>query len=105
MLKIKDNIKLSILKQYGFKRNGKKYVLSTFIENYGYFYYPEETSFEMIVENDRILTFHCGIEFNPNEYKCLNSEKWADSYVLSWYISILYDQIKDGLVEKTSDEE
>ena len=103
MLKIKDNVKLSPLKKWGFVREGRKYVLDTYTDGYGYFAY-EETAAKITVESNRTITFNVGVEFNPENYTCLNSEKWADGYIISKFVAeTLYVLIKADLVEKIDD--
>ena len=102
MLKIKDNVTLSELKKYGFKREGTKYIWST-VYNNDYFR-NGNTGFEIIVNRNRIIDFSLGLEFNMNDYpsNLINPSVWADDS-LNWYLEVLYDLIKDGLVKKAGE--
>ena len=77
MLKIKDNIDLKELEKYGFKNKGCNYR-----QKFDYKYYEVE----IIIELDR-------------KYIIIQND-YYDSDFACYLPNVLYDLIKDGLVEK-----
>lgn len=107
MLKIRDDIKLSILKKYGFERIGRSYIIANYSDGWGFI--PEDTEFRIIVHSNRTIEVICGAEVNGNDYVqnyfkgkgiCLNDTIYANSSVVMYFMEIFYDLIKDNLVEK-----
>ena len=81
MLKIKDNVQLKELEKYGFR------YCQTSMEKYLYTYYLDNEFDLTIYEDDKILRLGC----------CpIDDGSYADTN----YLDVLYDLIKDDLVEK-----
>ena len=82
MLKIKDNVDLKELENFGFK------YAQTNMDKYLYVYYLDNEFDLTIYENDKILRLGC----------CPIED--TTSYADTDYLDILFDIIQNGLVEK-----
>ena len=105
MLKIKDDVKLSKLKKYGFERCTRKFKYR-WSSCGGEYFWLDNSAFDIIVRNNRTLEFSFGLEFNgtDEQYNYINSNVWSeDEYAVSEYMELLYDLIKANLVEKVGD--
>lgn len=98
MLKIKDDVDLKILEKYGFKEvkkniynfRGKTYSrFDNYINEKFKYYYIIEPYEYILISNINEIVYYCDDEMYD--------------FILS-YSNVLYDLIKDGLVEKVSDD-
>lgn len=93
MLKIKDDVDLSILEKFGFKYEKKKYYI--------------ETSRELMDSESRTAVFPVSKRFaiyiNTTDRKIIVTKNivcWKDQSK----VEVLFDLIQSGLVEKVEDE-
>lgn len=102
MLKIKNDIKLSKLKQYGFERCGAKYIYSYNMDKNGCPLGYADEWFEICVNKDRSLKYQYMIEICINDYpkNLLNPTAYSKDETIECMFDILYDMIQDGIVEK-----
>ena len=94
MLKIRDDVKLKELEKYGFVQN--KFIKEV--------YYTKE-KYNADDENKYFDDYNIEFIVNPNGKKCKNEiigcfNAEEDAIDESFNLDILYDLIKDGLVEK-----
>ena len=92
MLKIKDNVDLSVLEKYGFEHINYEPMCDYDSQNI-YKYYHLETSSGTIYNTDN----------KSRKLEICGYGEWKDEHYAYFDTDILYDMIMDGLIEKVGE--
>lgn len=99
MLRIKDDVKLSNLKWWGFERVKREYVFNYNLDNN---YSNEWDSFIIVVDRHRKINIYYYIETDLRKYpeNQLNAFVKSDFDSISQLFDLLYSLIHAGYIEK-----